>query len=168
MTVTRDGMFGSATFCDHGCHRYELRRWWDASRPRLLVVMLNPSTADERQNDPTIRRCLTHAGDAGFGSLFVANLYAFRATDPPDLETAAAVRPCMDAVGAENDDRLRALADEADLTWAAWGAHAMAAAREAEALRVLRGPLYARGTTKGGAPRHPLYVARCVPAEPWP
>ena len=164
MTFTREAMFGSATYSDDGVFRYELRRWWDASRPRLLVVMLNPSTATETHNDPTIRRCLSYAGDAGFGSLAVGNLYAYRATDPHDVETAGWTG---NNVGTENDDRLRALAEEADLVWVAWGAHEIAAHRAPWVRRLLGSPLYCRGRTASGAPRHPLYVARCVPAERW-
>jgi hypothetical protein len=71
----------SAVLSPDGVYRYRLDRVWGAG-PRVLFVMLNPSTADATQDDPTLRRCLGFARDWGYGSLTVANLYAYRARGP--------------------------------------------------------------------------------------
>ena len=69
-------------------YRYELSRIWDAALPPVLFVGMNPSTADEEQDDPTIRRCIRFARDWGYGGLLMGNLYALRATDPQELTRA--------------------------------------------------------------------------------
>src|SRR4028119_2392792 len=83
-------------------YRYALWRTWDAARPPVAFVLLNPSTADARRDDPTIRRCANFARTWGFGGLEVVNLFAFRATHPTDLKCAA------DPVGPQNDVHLHA------------------------------------------------------------
>src|SRR5689334_322706 len=96
-----------AVISDCGRYRYLLRRAWDHTRPRCLLIMLNPSTADAEIDDPTIRSCIRLAKENGYGSFEVVNIFSFRATDPKDLAkaerpigpldeqiTAAAVRRC--------------------------------------------------------------------------
>lgn len=117
--------------------------------------MLNPSTADEVNNDPTIRRCISFAEKHACTDLYVVNLFALRATDPRELKKH------RDPIGEQNDDiidkmifRIRA---ENGFVVAAWGAHPMAQERGRQ-LTEKHGPFVCLGTTKGGAPRHPLYV----------
>lgn len=167
---------GSADVSEDGRYRYRLLRRWDGdallgrratSLPMLQpFVMLNPSTADARQDDPTIRRCVGFARREGFEGLGVWNLYAYRATKPAELWRVD------DPVGEENDRRLRNL-----LEWAAgvgvpvvaaWGTNA-----KPERVRaVLDMPgahnLRCLGTTAAGAPRHPLYVPADTPLTPYP
>jgi hypothetical protein len=114
--------------------------------------MLNPSIADHRRDDPTIRRCLGFARAWGYSVLEVRNLFAWRATDPRDLLTAP------DATGGRRGDReLRAVLD-ADLVVVAWGAW-VPFGRDRQALALLRGRrLMCLGRTRNGGPRHPLYV----------
>lgn len=83
-----------------GPYRYTLTRVWEEERPRVCFVMLNPSTADASQEDPTIRRCLSFARSWGYGSLEVVNLFAWRATKPTDIFSAPS------PVGEENDHHL--------------------------------------------------------------
>lgn len=149
-------------------YRYTLDRVWDTTLPRAVFVMLNPSTADARVNDPTIVRCRGFAEREGCGSLSVVNLYALRATDPAELKDHP------DPVGPENAFYLRSvITQNPRLVIAAWGAHRMAAARVPALEEILRDPLTGRrirlmclGTTKSGAPRHPLYVRRDQPLTP--
>jgi hypothetical protein len=131
--------------------RYALWRDVGSGSGSLVVVGLNPSTADERVNDPTIRRCVAFARDWGYRKLIVLNLFAFRATKPDDLRKAA------DPVGPENDRWLRDLSQEASLTLAAWGNDGLWRQR-ASAVVPLLASAKCLGTTKLGAPRHPLYV----------
>lgn len=145
------------------CERYRYgleRRWGDG--PSLLYIMLNPSTADELRNDPTIERCQRRALRLGFGAMRIANLFAWRATRPEDLRRAAA------PVGPENDALLHAWQAEADMTLAAWGVHAAHLGRGPEMAAALGGALHHLGLTRDRHPRHPLYVSYTVTPAPWP
>jgi hypothetical protein len=123
--------------------------------------MLNPSTADELRNDPTIERCQRRAEAWGFGGLRIANLFGFRATRPRDLKAAAA------PVGPENDALLRDWAGASALTIAAWGAHGALLGRGPAVARWL-GAAQHLGLTRDGHPRHPLYVSYATAPQPWP
>lgn len=141
-------------------YRYKLWRTWDVSKPALGFIMLNPSTADESEDDPTIRRCLGYAKDWGYGKIVVGNLFALRATDPSEL------RDHESPVGAANDVHLRQIADESDKVIAAWGANGSLQERGREVAELLEDDLYALDTTKDGHPVHPLYQP--ADAEPIP
>lgn len=147
-------------------YRYALWRHWGATTdPRyLMVIGLNPSTADETNDDPTIRRCIRFAKDWGFDALCMTNLFAFRATDP------AVMKAATDPFGADNLRWLADLGRGAGMVLAAWGVHGSFADRAAFVQRVLWEsgvpPLHALGTTKDGHPRHPLYMP--VSARPQP
>jgi hypothetical protein len=160
----------AAIISDDGLYRYQLTRVW--RRGAILpFIMLNPSTADGTEDDPTIRRCRGFARDMGYAGLTVLNLYAYRATKPRDLFLAMAKD--VDVVGPENDECLAWLLESAADTKvpviAAWGAHA-APLRVLElrtmphATEVLR----ALGTTADGSPRHPLYLPASARPTRWP
>ncbi len=163
-----------------GGYRYLLwRSWGEESNQHpasLAFVMLNPSTADAHVDDPTIRRCIGFARAWGFNDLVVVNLFALRATDPTVVAAAlAAGRP--DPVGPENDDAICAAAFTVSDVVLAWGAFdpgkASRATLQARVNRVLE--LVTPGNrvwtigdlTKGGAPRHPLYLPSTAPMKPW-
>lgn len=141
-------------------YRYGLERRW-ADGDAILFVMLNPSTATELRNDPTIERCERRARAMGAGTLLIANLFAYRATQPTDLKAAP------EPVGAGNDTLLAAWHDRANMTIAAWGVHGAFGGRNSEVLALLKGPLHHLGLTKAGHPRHPLYVAYATQPERW-
>lgn len=90
-------------------YRYSLWRIWNADKPFVLFIGLNPSAADENEDDPTIRRCINFARRWGYGGLYMANLFALRATDPSEMK--AHKRP----VGQGNDDVLLELSKQAGL-----------------------------------------------------
>ncbi len=147
-----------------GQYRYALTRVWQPDAPRLLWIMLNPSTASELRNDPTVARCENRARAGGFGSFRVVNLFAFRATDPRDLRRAA------DPMGPENDATLAEAADWADVILCAWGMHGDWHGRGPEVAAALHRAghaLHHLGLTQGGAPRHPLYLPRSTPMQIW-
>lgn len=147
-----------------GTYRYRLTRQWDATAPRLAFVMLNPSTANEKINDPTIARCEKRARLLGFGALDVVNLFAFRATEPSDLRAAEA------PVGPDNDAFLARACAEAQMVLAAWGVHGRHRDRDVEALPLLAAhpdKLHTLGLTRHGLPRHPLYVSYAQRPQPW-
>lgn len=157
----------SAEFSPCRRYRYALRRAF-ADGPTVMFVGLNPSTADESRDDPTIRRCLGFARTWGYGTLIMANAYAFRATDPRDLHVADGP---VGEPGEWADLWLYSLALESDLVVAAWGAdpgpdptrpehvlHTVCSALRVRAAIGLRHGLFALGLTQNGSPRHPLYV----------
>ena len=146
-----DSTAAGATFDRRRRYRYRLWREWEPSRPRVLWIMLNPSTADEATLDPTIRRCVGFAKAWGFGGIDVVNLYAWRATDPRRLRAA------KDPVGPANDEAIAVAVQKAPVVVAAWGNHPMARAR-GRAIRLLAArldkPLWCLGLTGAGEPRH--------------
>jgi hypothetical protein len=156
---------GTAVISECGQYRYMLTRDIALENPgnfKTLFVMLNPSTADATEDDPTIRRCISFAKGWGCPSLTVANLYAFRATDPRELKR----QPAGKAVGPENDAWLRRLLLEHHRqAVCAWGANA-----DPERVEQFLGlaletgsTLWCLGTTKAGQPKHPLYLRRDTP-----
>lgn len=157
-------MIRSALISDCGRYRYRLTRTWGPG-PAAVFVMLNPSTADGTQDDPTVRRCVTFADAWGYGGLIVVNLYAWRATKRAELKLAP------DPVGPDNEAHLRTAASTALETDAplvgAWGASADAA-RITEVL-ALPGMerLTALAVTKAGQPKHPLYLPDGLTLTPW-
>ena len=148
----------SATLSSCDMYRYALRRRW-SSGPAILFLMLNPSTADAHQDDPTITRCISFAQRWGYGSLAVGNLFAFRATFPLTLMR------CSEPIGPENDHWLTALASEADTLVAAWGNHGRLLGRSLEVSAMLPS-LMCLGLTRRGEPRHPLYLPRSTELVP--
>ena len=156
----------SAIISDCGTYRYMLERKADdafATRGPALFIMLNPSTADASLDDPTIRRCKSFAKAWDCNGLVVANLYGLRATNPADLWKHP------DPVGPENDTWLRVLAAEHETVVCAWGANAKPE-RVAAVRKIFSGSLHrlmCLGTTKDGAPRHPLYIANGTPLVQW-
>lgn len=161
----------SAAFSGCGHYRYAL--WRDTGclggEGIVLFVMLNPSTADAKLDDPTIRRCIRFARDWGYAKLAVGNLYALRATDPADLRDAAEAG--VDPVGPDNDEWLTKLAGNAWTTILAWGAHPMAERRARDVRQLVEGwsggTAQCLGQTKSLAPRHPLYVRASQRPEPF-
>jgi len=156
--------FSTAVYSDCERYRYALTRVWETGGARACFVMLNPSTATEEQNDPTVERCERRARALGFGAFTVINIFAWRDTDPRAMRRAA------DPVGPENDAAILEACRGADRIIAAWGTHGAHLGRGAEVARLLRGlgrELHHLGLTRDGHPRHPLYVAYAHPPEPW-
>ncbi len=146
-----------------GTYRYRLSRHWSPGTETALFIMLNPSTADASQDDPTIRKCTNYARAWGFARLEVVNLYAFRATRPADLHAAL-----DSAVGPDNDDHIRAATRSADLVVAAWGAWKFAEPRAREVRRIIEpiARLHCLARSMSGAPRHPLYLRSDLKPSP--
>jgi len=153
-----------AVYSDCEGYRYELTRTWDAVLPKALFVMLNPSTATEVQNDPTVERCERRARTLGFGAFRVTNIFAWRATDPKRMRAQA------DPVGPGNDAAIAAGAVWADRIVCAWGTHGAHLDRGAQVERLLRGTgreLYHLGLSLAGHPKHPLYIGYEVQPQLW-
>lgn len=151
-----------AVISDCGKYRYLLRRTWDHDKPRALIVMLNPSTADAEVDDATIRSCIRLCKGAGYGSFEVVNIYGLRATDPKALTESD------DPQGPMNERIVHAAICRCDVVICAWGAHPMAQSVAGFLLGKIRShrpAAYCFGKTKAGAPRHPLYIKSGTPLE---
>ncbi len=156
-------MVKSAVLSGDRLYRYILSRGW-ASGPRMVWIMLNPSTADAENDDPTIRRCIGFAKREGCGSLDVVNLYALRCTKPKHL---------LDHPDPEGPDNPLAWAQvlfdpEPEFIVAAWGAFDTSDLPRPKALvGYCSGSMLCLGTTAKNAPRHPLYVKADAPLVVW-
>lgn len=153
-----------AVYSDCERYRYLLTREWDPDAGRVLFIMLNPSTATELRNDPTVERCERRARALGFGAFRVINIFAWRDTDPRNLRAAA------EPIGEANDAAISESLLWADRIVAAWGAHGEHLGRGAQVEQLLRQagkPVHHLGLTKHGHPKHPLYIAYAQPPQPW-
>lgn len=141
-------------------YRYALWRIWDRALPAVMFIGLNPSTADAKSDDPTLVRCMGFARDWGYGGVYTANLFAFRATDPRDMKTARA------PVGCDNDRVILELAGKVDKVIAAWGNDGAYLDR-ADAVRRLLPKLYYLKMNRSGQPAHPLYLPKGLKPRAW-
>lgn len=133
--------------------RYTLWRRWGAGSRFVQFIGLNPSTADEQRNDPTVTRCIGFAKRWDYDGMCMTNLFAFRATDPAVMKAAA------DPAGPENDRWLWHVADKAALRIACWGQHGRHLGRD-RYVHMILGPfqLHCIGRNKNGQPSHPLML----------
>lgn len=148
--VCTSPMKTNAKLSDCRTYRYALWRIWDESKPYAMFIGLNPSTADETEDDPTIRRCVAFARDWGYGGLCMANLFAFRATNPGDMMQA------QDPVGPDNDEWLKKLSCDAGVVVAAWGNGGSYLGRSQKVLFDFPN-LMCLKQNQSGEPVHPLY-----------
>ena len=166
--ITRQFQKGDAAsvaiYSDCERYRYSLTREWSLEGGRVAFVMLNPSTATEVQNDPTVERCERRARALGFGAFRVCNIFAWRDTDPRAMRAAA------EPIGAENDAAISDACAWADLTIRAWGTHGEHLKRGSAVEHLIRAtgaPMAHLGLSKGGHPKHPLYIAYAQQPEAW-
>jgi len=144
--------------------RYLLWRRWDEKRPVANFLMLNPSTADERQLDPTCARARTYAERWGYGALIVTNVFGWRDTDPSAMKAAA------DPVGPGNDAAIVRAAKEAALVVCAWGNHGAHRERSRTVVKLLREngiKAHMLRVNANGEPAHPLYLPGNLKAQSW-
>jgi len=159
-----DQLSSEAAYSDCGSYRYWLKREWARKGGIVNFVMLNPSKADEFNNDPTVERCERRARMLGFAGFSVTNIFAWRDTDPKAMRKAA--KP----IGPDNDQVLLEMAQSARQVIAAWGTHGAHQGRGPVTARLLREngiPMFHLGLSKEGHPRHPLYISYSVSPEPW-
>lgn len=154
-----------AVFNASRTHRYSLSIRWAVGGKVLNFIMLNPSTADEHVNDPTVERCQRRAQVMGFGMVVVTNLFAFRSTNPKALRT------CDDPVGGqENDFWIQHWSATADMVICAWGMHGAQFERSNRVRKLLADQgvkPYCLGTCDNGECRHPLYIPYRLTPQPY-
>ena len=163
-------MRGWANFDKSRAYRYTLHRRWEAepgsltrSGGRVCFCLLNPSTADARVLDPTLKRCLGFARRWGFGHMETVNAFALRSTQP------GALRTHPDPVGPENDRAILRAARRADLVVVGWGVHAGLRGRHEALVDLLASAceVMCWETTKAGYPKHPLYLPGDAALSPY-
>lgn len=150
----------SAVFSPCRRWRYQLRIQWGYKHQGFVgklinFIMLNPSTADENVNDPTVERCQRRAMMLGYDGLIVTNLFALRSTDPQLLYQV------HNPIGQDNDAHIMDAAAMSDRIVVGWGIHGnRCRGRADEVLKLLSscGPVYALRITDDGSPEHPLYI----------
>lgn len=160
---TKGDAVSEAVYSDCERYRYLLTRVW-GDGPRVMFVMLNPSTATEVQNDPTVERCERRARTLGYGGFRVANIFAFRATDPKLMLAEP------DPIGPGNDAAIRESLDWASAVVCAWGNHGQHLNRGVAVEGLLRDSgviMLHLGLTGKNQPRHPLYVGYDRQPERW-
>lgn len=154
-----------ALYSDCEQYRYRLRRIWSAESPsRVAFLMLNPSTASEIANDPTVERCERRARQMGYGGFEVVNIFAYRATNPKALYNV------KDPAGQHHLQAIDDAISTNDSLICAWGAHGKLndqGARIRDFVFARSDAVYHLGLTKHGEPRHPLYLSYDVSPEPW-
>lgn len=149
-----------AMFSPCRTYRYALWRMWDSAKGFCMFICLNPSTADETVDDPTVRRCTGYAEAWGYGGMYMTNLFAFRATDPHEMKRA------IDPVGPQNDFHLVSTAKEAAVVIAAWGTAGSFLSRDVDICKLIW-PMECLRMTKTGYPAHPLYLPKGLTPVPF-
>ena len=147
-------------------YRYRLSRTWDAKKPHVMFVMMNPSTADPLVDDPTVAKACRFARAWGYGGIFVGNTFAYRVTDQRQLMKVA------DPIGPDNDAHLIAMAREAKVVVFAYGKpHKQLRYRGLAVMRLLveeaRIKPYVLRLSKDGTPCHPLYLPETLTPVVW-
>ena len=141
-------------------YRYTLSRTWDSTKPTVLFIGLNPSIADENVDDPTVTRCINFAKDWGYGTLLMANLFAYRSTYPKEIYLID------DPIGKDNDYYLLECVKQSDLIIACWGNNGTYMGRE-KIIKELVPNLYCLQKNKNGTPHHPLRLPRNINPIPF-
>jgi hypothetical protein len=166
--MTPDALLAPATFSPDRRHRFSLVRELDpvlGGQRTIAFVACNPSTADERHDDPTVRRMIRFAQRWGFARLLLGNIFSLRSTNP-----AALYEDDRADGGSPNDATILRLAAAADLVVCAWGTHGALRDRGIAVAGMLRDAglkLHHLGLNQDGSPKHPLYLPGHLEPQPW-
>jgi len=145
-------------------YRYMLKRQWGERNDNFVnFVLLNPSTANETVDDPTIKACVKFSQNLGYDGFYVTNLFAFRTKSPEVLKKSE------NPIGDENDKYIKRYALKSKLVVIAWGNHGNFLNRNNEVLKILseiKTP-HCLAVTNSGSPKHPLYIKRTTNTKKW-
>ncbi len=131
-------------------YRYQLWRIWDDSKPKVMFLMLNPSTADEKDDDATIRKCMRYTRKWGYGGFYVGNLYGFRSTEKSVLKKV------KNPIGEVNDEHLKLLSKKCEKVVCAWG---NGEGRPERIFKSFKDLYYLKlNKDREESPAHPLYL----------
>jgi len=146
----------NAVFDKDKIYRYSLIRKWNNNGIKIVWIMLNPSTADENIDDPTIRRCIGFSKIWGAGEMEIVNLFAYRSTSPKKLYTYT------DPIGKDNDLFILNSVKKANKIIIAWGTHGSLDKRSEyimfNLLKNYHKKIFFLKKLKDGEPGHPLYI----------
>lgn len=144
-------------------YRYQLWRIWDKTKPLVLFIMLNPSTADADNDDPTIKRLIGFAKSWGYGGFYVGNLFAYRSTDPKGLLSQS------DPVGWVNGHHLLNMQFKCELIVCAWGNRPILNKLKQTVFdsTILNKKLHCIDLSNDGTPKHPLYLKGDLQPKPY-
>ena len=148
-------------------YRYQLIRTWDKTKSHAMFIMMNPSMADKKWNDPTVAKCQRYVRTwGGYGGIYVGNTFAYCATDKKRLRVA------KEPIGPENDKNLIEMAKRAGIVIFAYGqpGHRRLQDRGKELAKILIGngvKPYVLKLCKDGTPRHPLYLRKTLRPVEW-
>ena len=154
-----------AIFSNCAKYRYKLWRIWELRKPYAMFLMLNHSTADEFNNDPTVARCQSYASDWGYGGLHVCNLFTYRATDRSEMKATRY------PIGKDNDQVILDVSLGAGIVICAWGNDGNHKNRSTEVVKLLNRAnvkLHCLRITKENEPEHPLYLKKSLRPIPYP
>jgi hypothetical protein len=148
------------------CYRYRLERVWDSSLKSIMFLMMNPSTATEQWDDPTLAKVRKFATQWGYGRLLVGNSMAYRCTNQ------ARLLEVEDPTGPENLAHLMAMAAESDKVVVAFGRPKIKALQShgpkiAQTMMDRGIRLSSLKTSADGNPWHPLYIKGSAELKPW-
>lgn len=163
--ITKGDDSAGAIFSDCENYRYRLWRVWDATKPKLCFVMLNPSTATHEVLDPTVSRCKKRAEMLGYGGLEVVNIFALRSTDPKALYEVT------DPVGPENLDAICDATNDCAIAICAWGTHGGFLGVGSTVKKLIHffspGKAHYLKLNSDGSPAHPLYLPYSLQPVLW-
>lgn len=141
-------------------YRYVLWRIWDTTKPTVMFICLNPSTADEQDDDKTVIRCINFAKSWGYGGLYMTNLFAYRSTDKSILYSIKT------PIGEQNDSYIFEYTKKADKVIAAWGNDGCHLNRS-QCISQLIPHLFCLEINQTGEPKHPLYANGSLTPKPY-
>lgn len=150
------GSISGAVFSDENRRfRYSLWRIWDKSKEALLFIGLNPSTANDIKNDPTIARMVSFGKSWGFGGLYVGNLFSIVSANPDVLFFESSVEQ-PNGLNDEAIKQMNKLCSTVLVGWGEWGQNA--GLRPAQVLSLIGERAFCLKVNKSGEPSHPLYL----------
>lgn len=169
MDIPTKALHNKAEFSDCMDYRFTLRRDFGLGEGIINFIMLNPSTANEEFNDPTVARCENRALAGGFQEMIVTNIFAYRATDPKNMKQVVSDKH-IGPIGDKNDQAIIHSADIADMIICAWGNHGLFMERGMNVKKILQPFAYKLHYLKlngNGEPAHPLYLPKDLVPSKW-
>jgi len=172
--LSRPFTLPGAILSDDSMRRYLLWRFWGDPRNEqakwMLFVMLNPSTADGRSDDPTIRKCREFARRAGCDGFEVVNLISQRSPKPGVVRAESEPK--------EADEIISLALARCELVVVAWGALSglskparKIALERIDAIREFASygcrTLKCLSVTQNGQPGHPLFIPYSATLQEW-
>ena len=143
-------MISKAEFSLDGHNRYSLSRIWENKLPKVLFIMLNPSIANSKKNDPTIRKIISYSKSWGFGGVYVGNIYSNISPYPKDIRLIKFHRE------KKNIESIKKMKEKTELSVFAWGNNEKA---PNWLKAIIKTPYYIE-LSKNGIPKHPLYLKK--------